>query len=75
MYAAKDIVHAPAPSGTRGVRESFVVLKVEDTKRAQTHPSRTDQWNETFGLSVDNGSELEVIVFDRLAAGHPVPVA
>ena len=74
VYAAKDIVHAPAPSGTRGVRESFVVLKVEDTKRAQTHPSRTDQWNETFGLSVDNGSELEVIVFDRLAAGHPVPV-
>uniref|UniRef100_V5ESL7 Protein kinase n=1 Tax=Kalmanozyma brasiliensis (strain GHG001) TaxID=1365824 RepID=V5ESL7_KALBG len=74
IRSARDIDHAPVPRGTRSVRESTVVIKVEDTPRARTHPSRTERWQEDFEIPVDNANELEVTVYDKLGSAHPVPV-
>lgn len=51
-----------------------MVIKVEDTPRARTHPTRTDKWSEDFEVPVDNANEIEVTVYDRVGSGHPVPV-
>jgi classical protein kinase C len=72
VRSARDIDHIPNPK--RGVRESTVVIKVEDTPRARTHPSRTDRWQEDFEVAVDNANEIEVTVYDRVGNAHPEPV-
>lgn len=72
VRSARDIEHIPNPR--RGVRESTVVIKVEDTPRARTHPSRTDRWQEDFEVAVDNANEIEVTVYDRVGSNHPEPV-
>ncbi|PWN50305.1 hypothetical protein IE53DRAFT_387399 [Violaceomyces palustris] len=74
VKSARDIDHAPIPRGSRSVRESTVVIKVEDTPRARTHPSRSDRWQEDFEIPVDNANELEVTVYDKIGSAHPVPV-
>lgn len=74
VKSARDIDHVPAARSSRTVRESMVVIKVEDTPRARTHPSRNDRWQEDFEIAVDNANELEVTVYDRTGSGHPVPV-
>lgn len=74
IRSARDIDHAPVPRGSRSVRESTVVIKVEDTPRARTHPSRNERWQEDFEIPVDNANELEVTVYDKLGNAHPVPV-
>ena len=44
VKATRDLEHAPTQRYGRGnTRESTVVIKVEDTPRARTHPSRTDR--------------------------------
>lgn len=72
VRSARDIDHVPNPK--RGTRESTVVIKVEDTPRARTHPSRTDRWQEDFEVAVDNANEIEVTVYDRIGSNHPEPV-
>ncbi|CEH15782.1 candidate protein kinase c [Ceraceosorus bombacis] len=74
VRSARDIDHAPNARMGRSVRESTVVIKVEDTPRARTHPSRTDRWQEDFEVAVDNANEIEVTVYDRVGSAHPVPV-
>lgn len=72
VRSARDVDHIPNPK--RGVRESTVVIKVEDTPRARTHPSRNDRWQEDFEVAVDNANEIEVTVYDRIGSNHPEPV-
>lgn len=72
VRSARDIDHVPMTR--RGVRESVVVVKVEDTPRARTHPSRNDRWQEDFEVAVDNANEIEVTVYDRIGSNHPEPV-
>lgn len=75
VKAARDLEHAPNQRFGRGnARESTVVIKVEDTPRARTHPSRTDRWQEEFELAVDNANEIEVTVYDKIGSGYPVPI-
>ncbi|CAO1614643.1 unnamed protein product [Jaminaea pallidilutea] len=77
VQGARDLEHAPNQSrfGRGNTRESSVVIKVEDTPRAHTHPSRTDRWQqEDFELAVDNANEIEVTVYDKVGSGHPVPI-
>jgi classical protein kinase C len=74
VRSARDIDHTPTPRIGRSVRESTVVVKVEDTPRARTHPSRTDRWQEDFEVAVDNANEIEVTVYDRVGTSMPVPV-
>ncbi|PLW37112.1 hypothetical protein PCASD_13933 [Puccinia coronata f. sp. avenae] len=64
IASAKDLDHAPLTS-KKGITESIVVVKVEDTPRARTHPVRNDRWNEAFEIHVDKANELEVIIYDR----------
>ena len=51
-----------------------MVIKIEDTPRARTHPSRTDRWNESFEIHVDKANEVEVILYDKATGEMPVPV-
>ncbi|CAO1626780.1 unnamed protein product [Sympodiomycopsis kandeliae] len=74
VRGAKDLEHAPNQRLGRSTRETTVVLKVEDTPRARTHPVRTDRWQEDFELAVDNANEIEVTVYDKIGNGYPVPV-
>ncbi|KAA1134489.1 Serine/threonine kinase [Puccinia graminis f. sp. tritici] len=53
-----------------GITESIVVVKVEDTPRARTHPVRNDRWNEAFEIHVDKANELEVIIYDRASSAQ-----
>lgn len=54
--------------------ESVVVIKIEDTPRARTHPSRTDRWTENFEVHVDKANEVEVTIYDKAANEVPIPV-
>ncbi len=74
IRSARDIDHSPVPRNTRSVRESTVVIKVEDTPRARTHPSRNERWQEDFEIAVDNANELEVTIYDKVGSAHPIPV-
>ncbi|PKI84421.1 Pkc1p [Malassezia vespertilionis] len=74
IMAVKDIDHAPVPTRSRSGRESYIALKIEDTERVQTQASRHDQWNEDFELRIDNGNEIELVIFDRVGSKQPVPV-
>ncbi|MBW0487359.1 hypothetical protein O181_027074 [Austropuccinia psidii MF-1] len=67
--AAKDLDHAPLTS-KKGITETVVVVKVEDTPRARTHPVRNDRWNEEFDIQVDKANELEIIIYDRISSSQ-----
>lgn len=54
--------------------ESVVVIKVEDTPRARTHPSRTNSWAENFEIHVDKANEVEVTIYDKAANEVPIPM-
>ncbi|POW05164.1 hypothetical protein PSTT_09885 [Puccinia striiformis] len=69
IASAKDLDHAPLAS-KKGITESIVVVKVEDTPRARTHPVRNDRWNEAFEIHVDKANELEVIIYDRASSAQ-----
>lgn len=74
VQRAKDLDHAAQSHWSRSARETFVGLKVEDTERAQTHARSPPVWNEEFSLHVDNASEVELVVYDRVGSAVPVPI-
>ncbi|GAA5886492.1 hypothetical protein JCM16303_001429 [Sporobolomyces ruberrimus] len=63
---ARDLAHAPQPKKSKHPSETVIYVKVEDTPRARTHPSRTDRWNEDFEINVDKANEVEVTIYDKL---------
>lgn len=69
IAAAKDLDHAPL-SSKKGTTETVVVVKVEDTPRARTHPVRNDRWHEEFEIHVDKANELEIIIYDRISSNQ-----
>ncbi|KDQ09884.1 hypothetical protein BOTBODRAFT_505684 [Botryobasidium botryosum FD-172 SS1] len=72
---ARDLDHAPlAKRSSKIPNETSVVLKVEGTTRAQSHPSRTDRWNEDVEVTVDKASEVEIAVYDKQGNEQPVPI-
>lgn len=75
IKAARDLAHAPQPKKSRHPSETVIYVKVEDTPRARTHPSRNDRWNEDFELQVDKANEVEVTIYDKVPSeGAPVPI-
>jgi C2 domain len=76
VKSAKSLFRPPTTSRFSRRSESVVVVKVEDTPRARTHPSRgsTDRWNEDFQIHVDKANEVEVTIYDRASGDTPVPV-
>ncbi|GAA5952749.1 hypothetical protein JCM3765_002263 [Sporobolomyces pararoseus] len=63
---ARDLAHAPQPKKSKHPSETVIYVKVEDTPRARTHPSRNDRWNEDFEIHVDKANEVEVTIYDKL---------
>lgn len=57
-------------AGKTPAYETTVVIRIEGTPRAQSHPSRTDRWNEDFSIDVDKANEIEIALYDK-AVGSP----
>ncbi|GAA5998883.1 protein kinase C [Rhodotorula paludigena] len=75
IKSARDLAHAPQPKKSKHPSETVIYVKVEDTPRARTHPSRTDRWNEDFEIHVDKANEAEVTIYDKVPGeGAPVPI-
>lgn len=75
IKSARDLAHAPQPKKSKHPSETVIYVKVEDTPRARTHPSRTDRWNEDFEIHVDKANEVEVTIYDKVPGeGAPVPI-
>lgn len=75
VKSARDLAHALQPKKSKHPSETVIYVKVEDTPRARTHPSRTDRWNEDFEIHVDKANEVEVTIYDKIPGeGAPVPI-
>jgi hypothetical protein len=83
ITGAKHIEHPTLQAGARRTGktpayETTVVIRIEGTPRAQSHPSRTDRWNEDFTIDVDKANEIEIALYDKAvgsAATQPsIPV-
>ncbi|KAG9085648.1 Serine/threonine kinase [Ceratobasidium sp. UAMH 11750] len=83
LTGAKHIEHPTLTAANRRpskppAYETTVVFRIEGTPRAQSHPSRTDRWNEDFTIDVDKANEIEIALYDKVvgssAAQPSVPV-
>lgn len=54
--------------------DTTILLKIEGSTRASSHPSRTDRWNERFDLPVDKANEVEIGIYDKQSNEQPVPI-
>ncbi|KAL4866361.1 hypothetical protein BDV12DRAFT_173116 [Aspergillus spectabilis] len=73
IQAVQDVDHATSSRFSRGP-ETFVIVKVEDTIKARTKPTRSDRWqDETFSLDIDKANEVELTVYDK-AGDRPTPI-
>ncbi|KAJ5098462.1 hypothetical protein N7532_005463 [Penicillium argentinense] len=73
IHAVKDVDHAASSRFSRGP-ETYVVVKVEDTIKARTKPSRTDKWlDEAFSIDIDKANEIELTVYDK-SGDRPTPI-
>ena len=60
IHAVKDVDHAASSRFSRGP-ETYIVVKVEDTIKARTKPSRIDKWvDEAFSIDIDKANEIEL---------------
>lgn len=73
VHAVRDVDHAATGRFTRGP-ETFVIIKVEDTIKGRTRPTRTDRWNEDLPVvDIDKANEIELTVYDK-SGSHPTPI-
>ena len=73
VHAVRDVDHAATGRFTRGP-ETFVIIKVEDTIKGRTRPTRTDRWNEDLPVvDIEKANEIELTVYDK-SGSHPTPI-
>lgn len=73
IHAVKDVTHASTNRFSRGP-ETFVVVKVEDTIKGRTKPTRTDRWSEELPVvDIEKANEIEFTVYDKSGI-HPTPI-
>lgn len=73
IHAVKDVDHAASSRFSRGP-ETYIVVKVEDTIKARTKPSRIDKWvDEAFSIDIDKANEIELTVYDK-SGDRPTPI-
>lgn len=65
ITAIRDVDHIQSPMFARKP-ESYVTVKIDDTIKARTKPSRNDRWSEDFQISVEKGNEIEITVYDKV---------
>lgn len=75
IKGAQGLDHAPiVKRGSKGLNDTTVVVKIEGTQRAKSHPSRTDRWNEDFEIPIDKENEIEITIYDKQGNDPSVPV-
>ncbi|KAF2447638.1 calcium-independent protein kinase C [Karstenula rhodostoma CBS 690.94] len=73
IHAVADVDHAATGRFSRGP-ETFVNIKVEDSIKGRTKPSRNDRWlDELHEFDIDKANEIEVTVYDK-TTDHPLPI-
>ncbi|KAF1968594.1 calcium-independent protein kinase C, partial [Bimuria novae-zelandiae CBS 107.79] len=73
IHAVADVDHAATGRFSRGP-ETFVNIKVEDSIKGRTKPSRNDRWlDELHEFDIDKANEIEVTVYDK-TSDHPLPI-
>lgn len=73
IHAVKDVTHASTNRFSRGP-ETFVIVKVEDTIKGRTKPTRTDRWSEELPVvDIEKANEIEFTVYDKSGI-HPTPI-
>ncbi|SCU97153.1 LAMI_0F09076g1_1 [Lachancea mirantina] len=73
INAIRDVDHVQSPLFSRKP-ETFIIVKIDDTVRAKTKPSRNDRWHDEYNIHVEKGNEIEIAVYDRVN-DQMVPVA
>lgn len=69
----KDVPHASANRFSRGP-ETFVIVKVEDTIKGRTKPTRNDKWTEDLPvMDIEKANEIELTVYDK-SGPYPTPI-
>lgn len=69
----KDVPHASANRFSRGP-ETFVIVKVEDTIKGRTKPTRNDKWTEELPvMDIEKANEIELTVYDK-SGPYPTPI-
>ncbi|WP_230678458.1 hypothetical protein, partial [Streptococcus pneumoniae] len=65
IHAVADVDHATTSRFSRGP-ETFVNVKVEDTIKARTKPTRNDKWGpeELHEFNIAKANEIEITVYD-----------
>ncbi|CAR22025.1 protein kinase C [Lachancea thermotolerans CBS 6340] len=73
VTAIRDVDHVQSPLFSRKP-DTFITIKIDDTVKAKTKPSRNGRWHESFNINVGKGNEVELTVYDRVN-DQTVPVA
>lgn len=74
IHQVKDIDHAATGRFARGP-ETWVSIKVEDTLKGKTRPSRVDKWtDEPIIVDIEKANEIELTVYDKIGP-QPTPIA
>ncbi|KAH7100378.1 hypothetical protein BKA62DRAFT_771645 [Auriculariales sp. MPI-PUGE-AT-0066] len=75
VKAARDLDHAPLiKRSAKAGNETSVIIKVEGTPLARSHPSKTDRWNESFEIAVDKANEVEIAIHDKQVGEQAMPI-
>jgi classical protein kinase C len=73
IQAVADVDHAATGRFSRGP-ETFINIKVEDTIKGRTKPSRNDRWvDEQHEFDIDKANEIEITVYDK-TGDHALPI-
>lgn len=65
IAAVRDVDHIQSPMFVRSP-ESFITIKIDDTVKAKSKPSRNDRWHDEFQIQVEKGNEIEITVYDKV---------
>ncbi|KAI4625151.1 Serine/threonine kinase [Alternaria ethzedia] len=73
VHAVADVDHAATGRFSRGP-ETFVNIKVEDSIKGRTKPTRNDRWvDEVHDFAIDKANEIEITVYDK-TGDHLLPI-
>ncbi|CAI6244042.1 unnamed protein product [Periconia digitata] len=73
VHAVADVDHAATGRFSRGP-ETFVNIKVEDSIKGRTKPTRNDRWlDEIHEFDIDKANEIEITVYDK-TNDNPLPI-
>lgn len=73
LTAIRDVDHIQSPMFARKP-DSYITVKIDDTIKARSKPSRNDRWHEEFEIQVGKGNEVEITVYDKVN-DQMIPVA